>query len=368
MYHPDLRHPPLGRNVKGQGAGRRARPQSRRRAGLVYALRMLILSVGVGVLAGTMLSVWDPATRLTANNTQQSVQPSPSPSPTPDAAAQLTAQGQEIRSLKVAIQGLAVKTPQLAPGVFLLDLDNNAYLDLGGGTLFSSASTIKLAILIAVFQDIDQGKIRLEEMLTLQQAQVAKGSGDMQFLTVGTRVSVMDAVTQMIITSDNTATNMVIDRIGGKDVLNQRFQSWGLTATVLNNRLPDLDGTNTTSAKELVWLLAQIHQGKLVGLTSRDRILDILNQTVSADLLPSGIGTDARIGHKTGTLGGLLADAGIVSMANGKRYAIAVLVKRPFQDEAAAELIRQISRTTYDYLVKPPMSADAAAAIAPNPR
>ncbi len=331
--------------------GRSRRPQSRQMKAMVYTVRMLILSVGVGVLAGTLLSVWDPASRLTASNSQQTVKTSPSAAPSVPLA--IAALGQEIQPLKAAIQALAFKTPQLAPGVFVMDLDTNAYLDLGGSTLFSAASTIKLPILIAFFQDVDQGKIRLDEMLALQQSQIATGSGEMQSLPPGTRMTAWDIALKMITISDNTATNMLIDRLGGKDVLDARFKSWGLTLTALNNRLPDIEGTNTTSAKELAGLLARINQGDLVSMNSRDRVLNILQQTVSTELLPSGLGADAKIAHKTGTIGVMLGDAGMVDLPNGKRYAIAVLVKRPFQDEAAAELIRQISKTTYDYFTKP---------------
>lgn len=331
---------------------------------MVYALRLLILSVGVGVLAGTLLSVWDPASRPVANNSQQMVVATPSPAA--NALDQLTVRGSEIQPLKTTIQALAFKTPQLAPGVFVLDLNTNAYLDLGGSTLFSAASTVKLPVLIAFFQDVDAGKLKLEEMLTLSQTAIAKEAGDLQYQPIGTQISALETAARMITVSDNTATNMLIERLGGKESLTARFKSWGLSATVLNNLLADIEGTNTTTAKEMVWLLDQINQGKLVSMVSRDRILDIMRQTQSTGLLPGGLGPEAKIAHKTGTLSALLADVGVVDLPNGKRYAIAVLVKRPPQDEAASELIRQISKVTYDYFTQP-QTASVPAALSPSP-
>jgi beta-lactamase class A len=70
-------------------------------------------------------------------------------------------------------------------------------------------------------------------------------------------------------------------------------------------------------------------------------------------LLPQGLGSGASIAHKTGNIGSLLADVGLVEMPTGKRYVIAVMVKRPFNDASAEELIRQISRKTYDYFNQP---------------
>ncbi|MCS6815166.1 MAG: class A beta-lactamase-related serine hydrolase, partial [Cyanobacteria bacterium] len=149
------------------------------------------------------------------------------------------------------------------------------------------------------------------------------------------------------------ATNMLIDRLGGLDALTQRFKAWGLTSTALRNQLPDLSGTNTTSARDLADLLLQINQGRLVSPQSRDRIFSIMERTRNNTLLPQGIGSEADIAHKTGDIGTLVGDAGVVDMPNGKRYVIAVLVKRPYNDGRANELISRISQTVYDHLNRP---------------
>ena len=70
-------------------------------------------------------------------------------------------------------------------------------------------------------------------------------------------------------------------------------------------------------------------------------------------MLPKGLGLGATIAHKTGTIGSLLADVGLVDMPTGKRYIVAVMVKRPHNDASAEELIRKISRTAYDYFNQP---------------
>jgi beta-lactamase class A len=162
----------------------------------------------------------------------------------------------------------------------------------------------------------------------------------------------------MITISDNTATNMLIERLGGIAALNERFRSWGLSTTNLRNVLPDIEGTNSTSPKELVNLIAMVSKGNLVSTASRDRILDIMRRTVKDNLLPSGIGQGATIAHKTGEIGGILADAGLVDLANGKRYLIATIVQRPRNDASAEKLISSISRATFGQF--------SQAGIAPN--
>jgi beta-lactamase class A len=76
--------------------------------------------------------------------------------------------------------------------------------------------------------------------------------------------------------------------------------------------------------------------------------MDILRQTETKTLLPRGLGDGARIAHKTGDIGSVVGDAGIVDMPNGKRYIIAALVKRPNNDQRANEMIRNISRAVYE--------------------
>jgi beta-lactamase class A len=176
-------------------------------------------------------------------------------------------------------------------------------------------------------------------------------AGDFQLLPTGTKISALETATQMIVISDNTATNMIIKRLGGLTALNQRFKSWGLNNIVIKNQLPDLEGTNTISTQDMVTLLAMLDKGKLIEPRSRDRFMDIMRRPVTNTLLPKGLGEEARIIHKTGDIGLAVGDAGIVDMPNGKRYAIAVMVKRPDNDQRANELIRQISRTTYDYFL-----------------
>ncbi len=234
-------------------------------------------------------------------------------------------------------------------GIFFLDLDKNSYIDINGDATFPSASTIKVPILVAFFQDLDAGKIRLDEVLTLRRELVVTGSGEMQYQPPGTRFTVLDTVTKMITISDNTATSMMIARLGGMNALNQRFRSWGLRSTALRSPLPDLQGTNTTSARDMALLMTQISQGDLISLRSRDRMLDIMRQTENRSQLSQGLGPGATIAHKTGDIGGMIGDVGLIDLPNGKRYAAAVLVKRSYNDDQAYEFASQISKVVYQY-------------------
>ncbi|MBD3883101.1 serine hydrolase [Phormidium tenue FACHB-886] len=252
--------------------------------------------------------------------------------------------------LQQRIFTLESEYPDLDIGMFFLDLETGNYLDLGGDRTFPTASVIKLPILIAFFQDVDAGKIRLDERLTMRSDLVASGSGDLQDRPVGTQLTALETATRMITISDNTATNMILDRMGGIQVLNQRFRSWGLQDTVMNDMLPDLSGTNITTARDLVYLLGLVNQGKLVSSQSQTQAIDILGRTSTRSLLPAGLGAGATIAHKTGDIGFAIGDAGIIQMPNGRQYLGAVLLKRPYNDPRGRDFIRQTSQIIYTYL------------------
>ena len=318
---------------------------------ILYIVRLLIVGVGMGAIVGTVLSVLDPANRIITTSAPQSnsnvVRSQPQPTQTPPGGVSSLYLSQEIIPLKNAVQNLANTNPNLTPGVFLVDLDTGNYVDVNGSASFPAASTIKLPILIAFFQDVDAGKIHLDEMLTMQQDIIAGGSGTLQYKPAGTQYAALEVATKMITISDNTATNMLIARLGGMDALNQRFRTWGLTNTTIRNQLPDLQGTNTTSPKELGNLMAIVSQGNLVSMPSRDLMLDILRRTQKDTLLPSGLGTGARVYHKTGDIGTMLADTGLIVVPTGKRYIASVMVQRPNNDPRAEKLISSISRAAY---------------------
>jgi beta-lactamase class A len=258
--------------------------------------------------------------------------------------------GKEITQLSSKVKSLLARYSFLQPGMFFLDLDTGNYIDFNGEKVFPAASTIKFPVLVALFQEIDAGRVKLNETLAMRRDLITGGSGTMQYQRTGTRSSLLATATKMITISDNTATNMIIDRLGGKAKLNQRFRSWGLQNTVIRNLLGDFKGTNTTSAKDLVRLSALVVNNQVLSNSSRSQVLNIMRRVENKRLLPSGLGKGAVIAHKTGTLGIILGDAGIIEMPSGKRYLAGILVRRPFNDLKARYFISQVSRLVYGYL------------------
>ena len=353
--NPRLKHnSAIKKNITGKSKVE-AQPE-RPKFSFLFAVYAIAIIVGISTLLGTTVAIAD-SFKTPANQQAKAIDSANAVKSGNTSKLQqilnFSSLGAEINPLKLKLEELAQKYPELEPEVFLVDLDTKGFVSIQGKNRIASASTIKLPILVAFFQDLDRKKIRLEEQLTMSEDLIAEGSGDMQHKQPGTKFSALETAEKMIVISDNTATNMLIERLGGMAELNQRFMRMGLVNTQLSNPLPDLTGTNTTSPQDLSNLLLKINNGELISLRSRDRLLHIMRSVEKDTLLPQGLESGALIAHKTGDIKSVLADVGIVDMPNGKRYIASMLVKRPDNAAEAQEFIQQASGIAYQYFKKP---------------
>ncbi|MBI5174957.1 MAG: serine hydrolase [Candidatus Obscuribacter sp.] len=243
---------------------------------------------------------------------------------------------------------------KLTPGVFVVDPKSGAYVDFNGNRSFAAASMIKVPVLVALFSAIDRGDVDPKKILEIKTEHVAGGSGYLQYRPVGTKLPLMQVAELMIIISDNTATNMIIDLLGGKEQVNKKFSTWGLKNTVINNPLADLTGTNRTSPYDLVYLLARVERGDLMSDTWRQRMRKIMERTKTRTLLNQGLPPGAKLAHKTGDIGSMVGDTGVVTTVDGRKYIVAVQVQRPHNDRRANELIRKLSGIIYTAFASQP--------------
>jgi beta-lactamase class A len=319
----------------------------------ICLVRLLICGLGASAISGTVISVVNPHKQQLATTVTP---PPPIPQPKP-ASIELLKLTQSSRSLTDKLQAVSQKNSKLDPSFIFVEIDSGEYSELGADRVLPAASTIKLPILIALFQDVDAQKVKLEEQLTIDKQSIAGEAGDLQAQKPGTQVSILVAATKMMTISDNTATNLIIKRLGGAAALNQRFRDWGLQVTKIHNSLPDLEGTNVTTARDLARAIAAIvggaspaeNRGKIVSDASRSQMLSMMSHTARNTMLPQGLGAGAKIAHKTGDIGSTIADVGTIELPTGKKYIAAVLVNRPYNDPAGPRLVRQMSKLAYDH-------------------
>ena len=118
--------------------------------------------------------------------------------------------------------------------------------------------------------------------------------------------------------------------------------------------LPDLRGTNTISARDMATLLYNLDNPKFLHDNSRYMIKQYMSNVHNRTLIQAGLPKEAELLHKTGDIGKMLGDAGIVYAPNNKKYIAVILTERPHNDYSARDFIQEASRTIYKYVVEKP--------------
>lgn len=221
---------------------------------------------------------------------------------------------------------------------------DNLYLEHQADVSRHAASLIKLPIMLEVLSQCDVGECQLDAPLTMSAADQVTGSGVLQYLSHGVQLSVRDLVTLMIIVSDNTATNLLIDYVGVR-AINRRIDAIGLRETQLvdklqlsedkQNRAKRKGAFNTTCASAMLALLVKLQQGQLMSPEMTALALSILTQQQYTEALARYLPTDSElhpnavtVASKSGCLRGVWHDAGIVSTRDGTPlYALVIMTE-----------------------------------------
>ncbi|WP_433750278.1 serine hydrolase [Falsibacillus pallidus] len=221
---------------------------------------------------------------------------------------------------------------------------------------FPSASLIKLPILIECFRQVEAGKMLLDQSVDLSALKRVGGAGVLPALSDSVKLTVKDFMTLMIIVSDNTATNFLID-LGGEKEINDCIQTLQLKQTSLGRRMMDFEAikngkNNYTSPEDILHVLKEIDRGKLLQANSRDYILQIMKQQQFVDKLPALMDTEiVSSANKTGELDGVEHDCGIFTYGEKTVYA-SVLIDGLYDKELGRKTISRIGKAIFDYLIK----------------
>jgi beta-lactamase class A len=241
-------------------------------------------------------------------------------------------------------------------GVALEDLTTGQKFLLHEDEVFPQASSIKIAVLAELYHQEQlsaggaSGKAKLTDLYTVNPKDLIQDSDIMSGLTPGvTRVTNRDLATMMVAVSDNSATNVLIDRLGMENV-DVLLDSLGLAHTRLRRKMMDLKAAsegreNISTPVEMMTLLEQIYHGKVLNKEMTDDFFKMLcthkYSAISRDL-PEGV----RSADKPGELEGVRTDSGIVFAAN-RPYVISVMTTYLHNERDGAEAIARISVAAY---------------------
>lgn len=259
--------------------------------------------------------------------------------------------------------GVELKSYDGLMGIYIDDLRGNV-IQINEREKFETASTIKLFVLAALFERIEKGEIALSDMLEYRKEHVIDGSGILSSMEVGTKLSIKNIATLMIIVSDNIATNMLIDFLGVEQI-NDCIQRLGCRDTILHNRI-DFEkyrqlGTSTPADYAGMWV--RMARGELISQGASEQMLEICRQQHYNSMLTKNLPQyylDADnydeeiiyVASKSGSMNACRNDGGIVSTPYGK-YVIVLFNKnfsdtQYYPDHPATVFGSKVSRLIFD--------------------
>lgn len=250
--------------------------------------------------------------------------------------------------------------------------------DLASGELFTvcadevhvACSLVKVPIMALLLKDAEEGGTRLEEKIAIPPAKRVGGTGLICHLEPEVELSWKDVMKLMIIISDNSATNAIIDLLGIERI-NAFFKSIGLISTELQRKMMDLEAikagrNNYTTAADMGRLLKLAATGLLVNQTISDDVIETMSRQLYTSKLPAllpGVSASASptekwnplpgtvtVANKTGDLPKTEHDAALFILPGGKRYVIAMLTSQLSSEQDGVACIAKVSKIIYDAL------------------
>ncbi len=267
-------------------------------------------------------------------------------------------------SLQTALDQLASSTQDHILGIVVTDLQaQHVVAAINPERMFQLASIFKIPVLVTAFRHVDESRLSLDARFEVRREHKLIGSGVLSFLDAGLQPTLRDLLTLMIIASDNTATDIVLDLLGGPDEINVTMHRLGIKGINIRQTTRDLlwavfpsdelvlteaefaqytrehnlarldhqiapdAATNTGTPASLNALLTIMDQGDCASPESTRTMFTILKRQTFNRRLPRTWPEEIEFAHKTGTIGDMRGDCGILYLPDKRRFAISVLVQ-----------------------------------------
>ena len=236
-------------------------------------------------------------------------------------------------------------------GVVAVDLTSGERFAINENVVFPQGSAIKVPILIEVYKQAGEGKFKLTDRLPVRKASQVGGDGVLQHFGDGTsELSIADLCALMIVLSDNTATNILIELVGRESV-NSTLASLGFAKTRLQRKMMDLAALgrsedNLSTPAEAARLMELLYRCEILSRAACDDILSLLKRA-QGGVLKKALPADLPIATKPGEIPGVRTEWAIVFLEQ-RPYVVAVMESYSLEDDAARDL-HEISRVLYDY-------------------
>jgi len=254
-------------------------------------------------------------------------------------------------------------------GVAIEDLNSGQKYLLRGDDVFPQASSIKIAVLAELYRQAQQGKLKPTDVYTVKASDLVADSPIMNGLTPGvTQVTLRDLATMVVAVSDNSAANILIDRVGIESV-NSLLDSLGLAHTRLRRKMMDLKAAsegreNISTPSEMMTLLEDVYRGKVLNKPLSEDFFRLLS-TKKNSWIPRELPEDLKVADKEGELEGVRNDSGIVFLENSP-YILCVMTTYLRRERDGEEAISKISVDAYRMFDRLARASEYGRVISPS--
>ncbi len=251
-------------------------------------------------------------------------------------------------------------------GVAIRDLTTGEEFLINQNLTFATGSSIKIPVLIELHKQALAGKYKLTDLRWLERTDKVGGSGVINnFGDHTSQLSLNDLAVLMIVLSDNTATNMLIDQTGMVNV-NATLDQLGLKAIRLRRKMIDVAASargdeNTATPITATDLMSKLYRGEIVSRSLSDEVLKFLKLRKSSPI-PRLLPTNITIANKPGGIEGVACDWAIVYVP-GRPFAISVMTNYNGESANADEAIAKVAKLAYDYFARLARSTDYGARV-----
>jgi beta-lactamase class A len=231
-------------------------------------------------------------------------------------------------------------------GVAIEDLTDGHRFVLHADDVFPQASSIKICVLAELYRQSQAGKLKLTDLYTVNAGDLVQDSDIMGGLTPGvTRITLRDLATMMVAVSDNSATNVLIDRVG-MDNVNAFLKAQGLAETRLRRKMMDVKAAaegreNISTPSEMLRLLKSIYRGEVLNKEMTEDFFKVLS-THKDSWIPRELPDGLKIANKPGALEGVRNDSGVV-FVDKRPYVICVMTTYLRNERDGEEAISKVS-------------------------
>lgn len=247
-------------------------------------------------------------------------------------------------------------------GLAFKNLDNSDTIFINAHEYFHAASTMKTPVMLEIFNQEKQGKFKISDSIIVQNEfesivdkskyslSINDDSDDILYRKIGQKMTIHDLTYEMMTKSSNLATNILIDKVGAKDVM-KLLRSLNIKENIVLRGVEDQKAFEAgLNNKTTPFGLMQIFEHIALTQSSNSLMMEILFEQKFNEIIPAHLPKTVKVAHKTGSITGVQHDSGIVFLPDGRKYVLILLSKNLKNADDGVKTLAVISKLIYDHL------------------